>query len=342
MGRRLVFFVALVFAWVVVPAVPAQATFPGDNGSIAFRRFLNVERTWGAIFTIRPDGRGERQVTNPPFGYVDRDPDVSPDGRKIAFQRESVDCGPDCHSNEVFVVNADGSHLRQLTEQAPGTVCGVGGTCNESPAWSPDGRYIAFARGRGPIVDDYIESAGIYVMRADGSHVRQITQKVLPTLGEDFSPQWSPDGHKLVFQRNNKPGADPPDGIALWTVNLVTGRERSITPYPIEAGDTPDWSPDGRRILFHSNNSQNSNVSANLYTVRPDGTGLRQLTFETGGTVNYLGSSYSPDGTMITFGRRPETAGAADIFVAQADATRIRPVTRTPLYDSYPDWGPAR
>ena len=58
--------------------------------------------------------------------------------------------------------------------------------------------------------------------------------------------------------------------------------------------------------------------------------------------MNYLGSSYSPDGTMITFGRRPETAGAADIFVAQADATRIRPVTRTPLYDSYPDWGPAR
>jgi len=58
--------------------------------------------------------------------------------------------------------------------------------------------------------------------------------------------------------------------------------------------------------------------------------------------VNYLGSSYSPDGTMITFGRRPETAGAADVFVAQANATRIRPVTRTALYDSYPDWGPAR
>ena len=101
-------------------------------------------------------------------------------------------------------------------------------------------------------------------------------------------------------------------------------------------------SPDGRQILFHSNNSQNPDVSANLYTVRPNGTDLRQLTFETGGTVNYLGSSYSPDGTMITFGRRPETAGAADVFVAQADATRIRPVTRTALYDSYPDWGPAR
>src|SRR6478609_1196500 len=209
MGRRLLFLAALLFAWVVVPAIPAQATFPGDNGAIAFRRFLNVERTWGAIFTIRPDGRGERQVTNPPFGYVDRDQDVSPDGRKIAFQRETVDCGADCNSSEVFVVNADGSQLRQLTEQAPGAVCGAAGTCNESPAWSPD----------------------------------------------------------------------------------------------------------GRRILFHSNNSQNPDVSANLYTIRPDGTHLRQLTFDTGGTVNYLGSSYSPDGTMITFGRRPETAGAADVFV---------------------------
>ena len=60
----------------------------------------------------------------------------------------------------------------------------------------------------------------------------------------------------------------------------------------------------------------------------------------------YLGSSFSPDGTRIVFGRRPATGGpdanAADVFTMRLDGTHERPVTRTLAYDSYPDWGPAR
>ena len=56
------------------------------------------------------------------------------------------------------------------------------------------------------------------------------------------------------------------------------------------------------------------------------------------GEVNVLGSSYSPDGTMIVFGRRPATGGAADIFIRTVDGEKR--LTRTRLYDSYPDWGP--
>ena len=145
-----------------------------------------------------------------------------------------------------------------------------------------------------------------------------------------------------MFQRNNVRGATPSDGVALWTITLATGCEKRITPWDLRAGDTPDWSPDGRRILFRSNFDYLENVSANLYTIRPNGTQLQQLTFEQGGTVNYLGSSYSPDGKMITMGRRPATGGVnADVFVMRADGSNIRPVTATVLYDSYPDWGPA-
>jgi len=82
-------------------------------------------------------------------------------------------------------------------------------------------------------------------------------------------------------------------------------------------------------------------VSANLYTIHPDGTHLRQLTFAVGGALQYLGSSWSPDGKRITVGRKPATGGtAADVYVMRANGTHIRPVTRTLLYDSYPDWGP--
>jgi TolB protein len=329
----------LMLAWVVFAALPAGATFYGENGRIAFRRFLNVEMTWGAVFTVRPDGTGERQITHPPRGFVDRNPDVSPNGQRIVFEREGVDCGRDCIYDEVFVVDTDGSNLTQLTHNPSGTACDSGGFCNGSPAWSPDGSQIAFSRVSGFFQGELSQNIGIYVMNADGSEVQQITQKADPALGEDSDPQWSPNGRRIVFQRRNVRTARPHDGIALWTVNLVNGRERRVTPWYLRAGDTPDWSPDGRRILFHNNVDGPSTVSANLYTIRPNGARLHQLTFAHGGTVNYLGSSYSPDGTMIVYGRRPATGGAAaDVFIMRVDRTQH--VTRTVLYDSYPDWGP--
>ena len=116
----------LLIGLVAVPAAPAQATFHAKNGRIAFRRFLNEERTWGAVFTIQPDGTDERQITNPPEGFVDRNPDVSPDGRRIAFEREHVVCDAVC-SDEIFVVDADGSHLTQLTFNPPDKDCLVEG-----------------------------------------------------------------------------------------------------------------------------------------------------------------------------------------------------------------------
>lgn len=332
----------LLLASMGASAVPVAATFSGVNGRIAFRRYLDPNQTHGAVFTIQSDGTDEFQVTHPPRGFVDRNPDVSPDGNRIAFEREGVDCGPDCIYDEIFVVDADGKHLTQLTHSPAGRKCGSGGYCNGSPAWSPDGMRIAFRRESGTVADDLPGNQGIYVMKADGTRVLQVTQTGSPDVGLDTDPQWSPDGWRIVFQRFNVRSATPQDGIALWVVNLVTGREHRVTPWSVRGGDTPDWSPDGQHILFHSNVDGPSDVSANLYIIRPDGTDLEQLTFLQGGFRNYLGSSYSPDGTMITFGRRPATGGTnADVFVMNVDGTNVQHVTRTELYDSYPDWGPA-
>jgi TolB protein len=338
--RRLA-LTGLVVSAVVVPAAPAQATFSAENGRIAFRRFLNEDKTWGAVFTIRPDGTGERQVTHPLKGFVDRNPDISPDGKVIAFEREGVDCAVNCAYDEIFTVHVNGTHLRRLTRNRVGQSCGSGGSCNGSPAWSPDGRRIAFQRASGPVVNDLIQNAGLAIMNADGSGIHRITQLRAPATGEDSDPQFSPDGRQIVFQRRNVRSALPVDGVALWILDLATGRERRITPYPMRAGDTPDWSPDGRRILFHDNLDNAPDVSPNLFTVRPDGTGLTQLTFASGGDPQYLGSSYSPDGHKIAVGRRPETGGVnADVMIMNVDGTGIHRLTHTVLYDSYPDWGP--
>jgi hypothetical protein len=61
-------------------AEPASATYPGKNGRISFRRYLNARHTWGSIYTINPDGTGERQGTYPKRGELNWQPDWSPDG----------------------------------------------------------------------------------------------------------------------------------------------------------------------------------------------------------------------------------------------------------------------
>jgi TolB protein len=78
-------FCGLLLAGAAVETV--QATPPGTNGSIAFRRYLGPDRTHGAIFTIAADGSGERQVTRPPADASDDFPDVAANGSSIAFQR---------------------------------------------------------------------------------------------------------------------------------------------------------------------------------------------------------------------------------------------------------------
>lgn len=345
--RRLLMVTALLVGFTVLPATPADATFEGDNGRIAFRRFLNDDMSWGAVFTIRPSGKGERQITHPPKGYVDRNPDYSPDGTRIVFERQQVDCEANC-SDEIWVVDADGTDIQRLTRQpTPGATCETGGYCDQTPGWSPSGNRIVFSRASGPIDEEagLIERVAIYTIRADGTHVRRLTQKALPANGEDSQPQWSPNGGKILFERWNVRKAKPVDTVALWVVDLRTGKERQITPSSLMAGDTPDWSPNGRLILFHDHVDAPPDVSANLWTVRPDGSHLTQLTFEDDGVTSYLGSSFSPDGTMIVFGRRPATGGpdanAADVFVMNLDGTGEHPVTSTLAYDSYQDWGPS-
>jgi TolB protein len=332
----------VALACAVMTTTPAEATYAGQNGRIAFRRFLDLDQTTGAVFTTRPDGTHEFQVTHPAPGFVDRNPDVSPDGRRIVFQRE----GPTME--DVFVVNSDGTHLRQLTDPAfpDGNCLPDSGECNGSPAWSNDGRRIVFSRAFGPVVDDLVETDALFVMRADGTHVRQLTQLHPPTTGatgEDDEPQLSPDGTHLLFQRHNVRTAEPNGAVALWILDLRTGRQHRITPYRLQAGDTPDWSPDGKKILFHDN-LDTPDGNANLYTIRPDGSHLRQLTFADDGLTRYLGSSFSPDGKWITAGKRPSTGGpdlnTADVVIMRANGTGERLVTRTELYDSYPDWGP--
>jgi Tol biopolymer transport system component len=124
---------------------------------------------------------------------------------------------------------------------------------------------------------------------------------------------------------------------AIFVVNADGRHSRQLTPWSLDAGDDPDWSPKGKLIVFRSNESGAG--QSQIYVIRPNGSGLRQITrFKTGTTV--LSYSFSPDGKWIAFAKTGR-GGQPDVFVMRANGTSMRPVTRTTAWDSAPDWGPA-
>ena len=301
------------------------------NGAIAFRRFLDPNRSVGAIFIAAPDGSGERQLTRPPAKASDDFPDVAPDGSFVAFQRCRTSCG-------IYVVRSDGTGLRRI-DRARG--CGAGRTpprCDDDigPAISPDGTRVAYTRQFGRVRRGEIAHTGIYTARLDGSDLRRVT---LPPSysAEDVEPQWSPDGRRIVFVRHDVTLA-PRGRQAVFVVNADGTDLRRITSYSIKAGDGPDWSPDGSQILFRSPQTEDFSHS-NIWTVHPDGTGLRQVT-HAGPGVRVFSASFSPDGTQITVGMSG-IAGNADVYRMAVDGSQLAAVTRTAAPDSAPDWGAA-
>ena len=176
-------------------------------------------------------------------------------------------------------------------------------------------------------------------MNADGSNVHRVTQ---PTAGaEDSAPTWSPDGRRIAFQRAVENANGEAIRDAVFVMNSDGGGVRKATPWTLRAGQ-PDWSPNGKRILFYSNWGGPQDISANLYTIGANGAGLKKLTHASGGTVQHLSATYSPDGKWVLFSKKPGTGkdGNADIFVMRADGTHVRNVTRSDIWDSGADWGP--
>jgi TolB protein len=294
-----------------------------------------------------PDGTGERKVSHAPRGYLDRGPDWSPDGTRIVFRR----CSPNYDRCAIWTVKPDGSDETMLSPSCPKATHPGSPLCpdDDSPAYSPNGREVAFTRYAGP------RANGLMVADTALRHVRRVFWfGARPGTPDISSPAWSPDGKQIAFVvRNfNGPRYKPVNGIAIYIVNVDGTGLRRLTPWKIRAGagpEAPDWSPDGSRILFRSQPLVDDDSGGNLYTIRPDGARLRQLThfspYPTG-PGDLRAGSFSPDGSSILFATThgafedPPGNNAPDVFVMSADGTDVRPVTRTREWDLDPDWGP--
>ena len=326
--RRLA-WTATVVVTLMVPMTPlASATVDGRNGRIAFREYLNNAHTHGAIFSINPDGSGLRQVTHPGPGKISSEPDWSPNRRWIAYHLGAAE-----GSTRIFKIRPDGSD-RTRVSRCTGNCLG-----DSYPAWAPHGRRIAFQRdtcstGRNNLLT-------IYVMRADGSHARRVTQRAATCATshryEGKAPQWSPSATRLVFERVDHQR----EKQAVFTVRLDGTELRRLTPWRMDASQ-PDWSPNGRWIVFRT--QEQSETRGNLVLVHPDGTGRHAITHG-GNRFKWLSCSFSPKGNKITAARVPGDGPTddADVYTMKLDGSGRTNVTNSAdAWESAPDWGSRR
>ena len=311
----------------------ADATTPGANGKIAFRRYFDpAHESWGAVFTINPDGTGARQITHPAPDVLDDQPAWAPDGSLITFSRLGPNRDEPSH---VYVVAPDGSGLTPV-----GPLCPPGAdssTCsNESDSsFSPDSKQLVFGLSNGRVVNDQIEHAALAIMNLDGSGLHVI-YTAAPFSADLGFPVFSPDGKQLIFERINSATGTPARKRAIFVIGVDGSNPRQLTPWAQNDGDNPDWSPDGNWILYRSNVDQQP--QSQIFVIHPDGTGRRQVTHFKKYT-HVTSSSFSPDGNSIVLGKGPE-GGNIDVYTMRLNGTNVRRVTRSKLWDSAPDWGP--
>jgi hypothetical protein len=209
-------------------------TIAPDGRRIAVARRTG---TWNGIWVMNSDASGLTKVV----GHSDFDgsPAWSPDGGKLAFRSENP--GPYGPYGRIYVVNVDGTGLRQLTPETATY------TFDDGPTWSPDGTQLAFSR-----------NGRLFVINADGTGLM-----ALPSGGE--YPAWSPDGAHIAYGTSG----------GTWSIFIVNADGTNPVALTTDTAqkDMPRWSPDSRSLVFQ----RVINATFQLFTIHADGSGEHKL-----------------------------------------------------------------
>jgi TolB protein len=262
--------------------VIAQRTAPVPEASDPNERVIFLRA--GSVWMMRPDGSDAEQLTVRSLEAADHAPAVAPDGRHLAYA--SAKDG----ARKIYVQNFE--------DMIPMAVTSGEGGGDDEPAWSPDGAQLAFMRG------DPREHRDLYVVTLDGETA---SEPRLVVAGDDDRPElagapvWLPGGRSILMSADRRAH----QGTGLWRVDVQTGHMSRVSPLPGHAWWVVDReaavAPDGSRIAFVSNRQGSSADDADefdLYSIRPDGSGLTRLSDDPG-TVAH--PAYSPDGKRLFF-----------------------------------------
>ena len=276
-------------------------------------------------------------------------------GGEIAFASDRTG------TNQVWIMNVDGSNKRQLTDMSEGAC---------QPDWSPDGLRIVFISPCSSNQERYTGS-GMFIINYDGTGLIP-----LPTVpGGDFDPAWSPDGKQIVFTSLRNSGRE-----RIYIINLDDNNVTRLSDQ-YSRDMQPSWSPDGTRIAFVTTRkgpwqiwtmaadggnqviySRSQNKLDSHPAWFPDSQGILFTQAELLGGITRLVAAtytdgdyneyrfefgpipirearYSPDGLWLAFESWP-TGTNHDIYIASGSGANPISITENPRYDFDPDWRP--
>lgn len=323
---------------VTVPATPTPtptttAVGPGE----AWYAYTTTD---GVAVLIRADGTGDHPLL-PERDIAQGLPDWSPDGSQLVLER---DYGP---TSQLWLVNADGTNGRALTPRDDRCV----GNCmyTGEPAFSPDGRSIAFVR---VVVDvSRVLSSSLVVLDvASGAERTLATSTVTDAYG---SPTWSPDGTRIAIEvrRFRSLGSSTSVAAELAYLAMVDLTAASPAPEPIpgtDSGDSPDWRPTGNELVFVRNpwfarqpwKAGRSSDPWDLTQLEPgeptqivvlqlDGLPAERVDIEADGAP-LIRPAWTPDGLAYTYGRA-EAADQQPLVRERTEQGVDRPITDVAL-----------
>ena len=238
----------------------------------------------------------------------------SPSGETIAFDGLYWAAGPNCEQHctnwRVLVIGSDGNGLREVALDA------------RAPAWSPDGRRLAYSSG----TDSYFDAGSVTITRLDGSAP---PVRVKANHLSDIGPVWSPNDGEIAFQASPAPGAR----TWIYVVRADGRRKRRLA-----VGENPAWSPDGRRLAFID--------EYKLITVHRNGKDRRRLSRK-GEFV--IGAAWSPKGGSLSYiaGTKANPYGGLPsnlrVETVRSDGNRVQVLARVSASSrvwSRPVWTP--
>lgn len=252
---------------------------------------------------------------------------------------------------ELFVMDMDGSNLRQITDDRALAV---------SSAWDPAGQRVVFTSFRNRMPDLFVidpatrraaqitrgpalelgaqftpDGRGLIVSRANGGNSDIVRMNLDGTVGErivpsngaiNISPRWSPDGSQLVFCSNRGGGPQ------IYTMNADGSNVRRVSFVNSNYCTSPAWSPKGNRVAFVCR----ADRGFQLFTAGADGSAPLQLT----SSGDNEDPDWSPDGRYIVFATTFGRGGPFALAMMREDGSHTRELTRSRGGDTEPSWGP--